>query len=299
MELRELSEAELPALLALCETALPFDRWSPAILRRRVLDEPNHNPHYQLAMRQDERLIGVILGGIRQTPEGPAAWVRLIAIAAGYRRQGLASQLLAEIEHRLRADGLTRLRVGNSTPSYFWPGLDLRYTPAVCFFERHGFQRYGDAINMQVDLGARDWDTAAAEARLTREEIAIRRLRPDDHAAFSAWLAQQWNPVWQYEALSTYANDPVSTFVATLGGRIRAFASYNAAALEDGFGPTGTELELRGRGIGRILFYHCMQDLKTLGYQTAEICWVGPIAFYARVADAWISRSFWFLEKGL
>jgi hypothetical protein len=42
-----------------------------------------------------------------------------------------------------------------------------------------------------------------------------------------------------------------------------------------------------------------MRDLKEQGHRSAEICWVGPIAFYARVAGAWINRTFWFLEKEL
>ncbi len=299
MHIRELDETELPALLALCQNTLQYDPFSLAFLRRRVLEEPNHEPCYQLCAWDGDRLVGALLGGTRQTESGRAAWVRLLAVEPSYRRQGLASQMIEELEQRLRIDGLTRLRVANSTPSYFWPGLDLRYTPALCFFLHHGFQRDGDAVNMQVELDAHDWDTATQEARLAEEGVTIRRLRPDDRAAFSSWLEQQWNPVWQYEGLSSLENDPVSTFIATSQDRICAFASYNAAALEGGFGPTGTEPALRGRGIGRVLFFHCMQDLRELGYRTAEVCWVGPIPFYARIAGAWINRTFWSMEKEL
>ena len=299
MQIRELTEKDLPALLDLCRGTLPYDRFSLPFLRRGVFDEPNHNPHYLLSAWEDDRLAGALLGGTRETESGPAAWMRLIAVAPAYRRQGLASRLLGELEGRLHADGLTRLRAGNSAPNYFWPGLDVRYTPAFCFFERHGFRRYGDAINMQVELASRDWDTAAEEARLAQEGIIVRRLQPDDRAAFGDWLKQHWQPVWHYEGMVSYANEPISTFIATAQGRICAFASYNVAALEAGFGPTGTQPEYRGRGIGRILFFHCMHDLQSLGYQTVEVCWVGPISFYARIADAWINRSFWFMEKEL
>jgi GNAT superfamily N-acetyltransferase len=299
MDIRDLNEKDLPALLDLSRRTLPFDSFSMPMLRRRVFDEPEHNPRYQLSLWDGARLAGVLLGGVRPTEDGRAAWVRLVAVDADDRRQGLASQLLAELENRLRADGLTRLRVGNSAPNYLWPGLDVSYTPALCFFLARGFERNGDAINMLVELDARDWDTTGEEARLAQTGVLIRRLQPDDRPGFGAWLQQQWNPVWQYEGLSSYANDPISTFVAISDGQIRAFASYNVAAPEAGFGPTGTQPEFRGRGIGRVLFFHCMRDLKDLGHHVAEVCWVGPIAFYARVAGATINRTFWHLEKQL
>ncbi len=299
MEIRELAEADLPALLDLCQRTLPWDMFTPTLLRRRVLEEPNRVPAYQLAAWDNKRLAGVILGGVRETEEGPMAWIRLVTVDPAYRRRGLASQLLEELEGRLRADGLKRLRIGNSAPNYFWPGLDVRFTSAYCFFERHGFYRIGEAVDMEVDLTARDWDTSAEEARLAREGYTIRRLQPEDREAFSTWLREKWNPIWYYEALSSYENDPISTFVATREGQICAFASYNVTMFENGFGPMGTEPDLRGRGIGRVLFHRCMRDMKALGHRTADICWVGPIAFYARVADAWIHRVFWWMEKEL
>jgi mycothiol synthase len=299
MELRELADGDLPTLLDLCRRTLPLDQFSLPALRRHILEEPNRHPAYQLGIWDGARLAGVMVGGVRQTQGHPGAWVRLFAIDPAYRRQGLATRLLADLESRLRADGHKRLSVGNSVPNYFWPGLDIRYTAGLCFLQRAGFQRAGDAVNMHVDLLARDWDTTAEEARLAEAGFTVRRLLPDDRNQFGAWLGDHWNPIWHYEALSSYENDPVSTFVALSDGRICAFASYNTTTFEHVFGPTGTEPALQGRGLGRVLFLRCMRDLKDRGEQIAEICWVGPIAFYARVADAWISRTFWFLEKEL
>src|SRR5690349_5962976 len=154
------------------------------------------------------RLAGALLGGTRVIDQSRVAWVRLVTVDPAYRRQGLASRLLEELESRLRADGLTRLAVANSMPAYFWPGVDLRYTPAVCFFLARGFTRHGDAVNMLVDLDARDWDTGPDEERLAREGIVVRRLRPDDRAAFDEWLAANWSATWYYEGLAAYDNDP-------------------------------------------------------------------------------------------
>jgi GNAT superfamily N-acetyltransferase len=299
MEIRQLAESDLPSLLDLCQRTLPLDRFSLPVLRHHMLNEPITCPAYQLSIWDGVRLVGAMVGGARDGQERPEAWVRLFAIDPADRRKGLATRLLAELERRLRADRYTRLFVGNSVPNYFWPGLDIRYTPGLCFLQKSGFRRSGDAINMHVDLLVRDWDTTDAEMRLGQAGFTIRRLLPSDREQFEAWLRDHWSAAWHYEALSSYANEPISTFVALADGRICAFASYNTTTFEHVFGPTGTEPALQGRGLGRVLFLRCMRDLKGMGHQSAEICWVGPIAFYAHVADAWISRTFWFLEKEL
>ena len=82
-------------------------------------------------------------------------------------------------------------------------------------------------------------------------------------------------------------------------GRIVAFASYNATGFPNCFSPTGTAEQHRRAGLGRVLFYHCMRDLRELGHTHAEICWVGPVVYYAKIAGATIGRVFYWFEKEL
>ena len=46
MELRELHDADFPAVLALCRSALPLDPWSLGGLHLHVRGEPDHDPDY-------------------------------------------------------------------------------------------------------------------------------------------------------------------------------------------------------------------------------------------------------------
>jgi GNAT superfamily N-acetyltransferase len=240
-----------------------------------------------------------MLAGTRGTRDDRSAAIRLFAVDPEHRRRGVASVLLRETEARLREDGHARLRIGNSAPVYFWPGVDVRYTPALVFLQENGFARSGDAVNMEVILGARSWDTAADEARLAEDGVEVRRATEEDRMAFREWLRAVWGPTWEHEALCSYQNDPVSAFLALRGGEIRAFAAYGGTAFENAFGPTGTDEALRGRGIGGVLFRRCMRDLAELSHATCDVNWVGPVAFYAKVAGAHIHRVFWHFEKAL
>ena len=307
MDIRELREADLPAVLELCQRALHLDTFSLPVLRRRLLQEPNRKPAYQLCLWDGARLIGIMMGGARHLADRPGLFHRgglmgtlmLFAIDPEYRRRGLGWQLLATLEDRMRDDRLGWLRVGNFGPDYIWPGLDVRYTPGVCLLLSRGFKHRGDAINMEVDLSARDWDTEADEARLYRQGYTIKRLHVSERQPFSEWVEPTWGPMWHWEAMSTLDNDPVSTFIAVKDGKIVGFASYNATGFPNCFSPTGTAEQQRRAGLGRVLFYRCMHDLRELGHTHAEICWVGPVVYYAKIADAAISRVFYWFEKEL
>ncbi|MBK9940994.1 MAG: GNAT family N-acetyltransferase [Kouleothrix sp.] len=307
MDIRNLNAADLPAVFELCGRTLVLDTFTPEVLRRRLLHEPHYNPHYQLCMWDGTHLVAAMFGGTRRLDDGhtllhrerPIGTVQLFATDPNYQRQGHATQLLAMLEQRMRGDGLSWLRCGNFAPSYFWPGVDLRYTPGLCMLLRAGFHRKGDAVNMQVDLHARNWDTAAEEAHLRSQGFSIRRLQPGDRPAFAAWLQSTWGSIWQWEALSTYENQPISAFVALKDDQICAFAAYDTSSFRNAFGPTGTAEAQRWHGLGRVLLYRCLRDLAEQGYAHAEISWVGPISFYARTADAQINRAFYWLEKEL
>jgi ribosomal protein S18 acetylase RimI-like enzyme len=59
------------------------------------------DPDLFLVAEEDDRLDGTIIGGF----DGRRGMLYHLAIAPNYRRQGLASQLIEEIEFRLRAKG--------------------------------------------------------------------------------------------------------------------------------------------------------------------------------------------------
>lgn len=53
-----------------------------------------------------------------------------------------------------------------------------------------------------------------------------------------------------------------------------------------------TDPEAQGRGIGAALLGELCRDLMVAGRSDAEICWVGPVSFYAKTAGAAVSRIF-------
>lgn len=241
---------------------------------------------------ESDTIRGILLGSM----SGEVGHIDLLAVDPRHRRNGIGAELLAEFEANARDAGASKAMVGGSVDRYAWPGLDVRYTPALCLFQAAGYQMGATATNMTVDLG-RDFDSTAAEHRLAEDGFEIRRLQPAERAAFAEWMTQ-WGGSWAQEAARAAAHSPPRCHVAVRGDTYVAFACHGANRA-DWFGPMGTAESTRGKGIGGVLLARCLADQKAAGFAESQIGWVGPIPFYARTVDAVIGRVFWLLEKSL
>jgi len=137
-----------------------------------------------------------------------------------------------------------------------------------------------------------------AERRLADVGYRLARLRPEDVPEYRRFMLSCFSQGWLTESLTGLENDPVTVHVAWREGRIAAFAA--AEVTNPGwFGPMGTDPAHRGHGLGRVLLWRCLRDLRHLGYREVDIAWVGPLSFYAQWCGAKVSRVFWMFRKPL
>lgn len=298
MVLRQLAADHLSDLAALCARGLRDDV-APDVLRRLLLDEPQLRPELQLGLWDGPALAGVALGSLRELATGLAGGPRLLLVAPELRGQGHGRRLLEALEQRLVAAGARELRVGALAPNYLWPGLDPRDTAALCLFERSGYRRTGDAVNMEVDLAARDWWPPAEAQRMAATSWSVRRATASDGERLAAWVQRHFATIWVWELRQALGRSPVTAFLAEGASGIGGFACHSVSGLAGTFGPTGTDPALRGQGLGRALLLLTLADLREQGFDRVEIGWVGPVGFYSRMAGAAINRVFWFLARAV
>lgn len=287
----ELQPQHLDELADFCNRNFQFHsgQFEREILHRRIFDDHHHIPDHGFLLRDNGTTVGFMVGVLR----GNEGALKLFAVDKQHRRSGLGTMMLEEIETLFQSAGAERVRILNCSPYYFTPGLDPRYTEAICFLQSHGYTAERYVHNMEVDLTGNEFETAHLESKLAKQGFTIRRLEREDEQTFYEWMLGAWSQNWTTEACNSLKNAPVTTFIA-LDSRdnIRGFATYDVTLFRGGFGPTGVEESLRGLGIGKVLFLRCLQDMKTLGYPRCEIAWVGPISFYAHTAGARICATF-------
>lgn len=274
----------------------PIEAW---VLQEKILADPDRDPRLWLTATHGGRLVGAATGVVRtQGPEGPTGFVQFLAVAPGYRRRGVASRLLDELEQRLARRGVRRIRAFGGAPSYLWPGVDVRYTGALCLFERRGYRLEGYDFNMEVDL-TRPLPVDPPPVRqqaLERSGVTVRPLRREDREALEAWLRRTWGPHWAFEGMLAMDRPEPAGFVATRDEDVVGFAVFDSTR-PGWFGPMGVEPSLQGGGVGLELCVRAMEEMARRGYAQAQIAWAGPRCFYARKLGATISRVFARLSK--
>ncbi|MBS2040993.1 GNAT family N-acetyltransferase [bacterium] len=278
--LRPLLREDTPALLRLWNRACLFDPCSLDLLEQKIWGDPDADQQTSLAYGQG-RLEGFVMALRR--PNG-VNYLKALMVDPEQRRSGLGTALL---ESARRALPQGPLRVCESAPDYVVPGVDVRYTPAICFLEKHGFKRVGECYNLLCDLN---------QNFLEEPRTGVRRALPSDFDTVMSFLEKHWK-AWQYEVGKMFENDPISLHLGFEGDRLMGFSGYDGNTRGQGcFGPMGTDPEARGTGLGGVLLKRCLADLKAQGHPEAVIPWVGPYAFYSKQCGARIERVFWRYE---
>ncbi len=299
--LRELRPSDVEQATAIARSSLSLDPINEDVIAEKCWAAADNWPELGLAAVKGQKLIGFIQGARGMNPQDlHRGYVRLLAVAPGAQRRGVGSVLLKELEKRFLAQGLTEVSVMDVPQNYFMPGLDFRYTPAVCFFLRHSYTMAHENHNMLCDLAVDRWgDLDAQAAAMSQVGFEVRRALMADWEKLESFLAAHWR-AWRNEVSRALHADEPRVFIAVRKGEVVGFAAYqgNNASLP-WFGPMGTSPECRGKGIGALLLRLCLRELARQGWKQAIIPWVGPICFYARFCDAWLDRCFWVYRKNL
>jgi len=277
------------------------DVWTESSVRRKTTQDATHDPALMLCAQEAGQPVGFVLGNIADGQ----AWVRAFLVRPDRQRRGIGTLLFDQVESVFAERGIDKVHVGWARPNYFLPGVDIKYTPAIVFLDRRGYQTNREArVNLDVAIAERNWDTDREETDLAARGFRVRRGRPGDEPAIARLCEMHGYHGWAVEAAMALEERPTTVFVAESASHpdpecaIRAFAAHSVTGPAH-FGPMLTAADLRGMGIGSVLLKRCMRDWQQAGVSRCEIVWAGPISFYARAVGATIGRAFWTFHKSL
>ena len=305
----ELSDADLPAVVDLCRLALdlPEDAAEATEIVTRLWEGGSRRRTVALAARRPAAgagpasLVGVVLGSLGHE-DAALGHVDLVAVHPRARRQGVGRALFAAVERRLAGRGATEAVLVGNPPYYAWPGIDVRYTPAICAATAFGYEHHRTAWNMTADLSADSSpglrDTAPAEARLAEAGIRVRRATVGDRDALVGFARTEFPGTWEGEIVDSLDRPGAGCHLALRDGEVLGFAAYGASR-PSWFGPIGTAAGAQGTGIGSVLMRRCLRDQRAAGHRTVQIGWVGPVPFYTATVGARIERVFFLFRKAL
>ncbi|MDH2429148.1 GNAT family N-acetyltransferase [Sphaerisporangium sp. TRM90804] len=284
--IRPASPAELDAAGRVAAAALTFDAADAARVVTHLTGPP---PGREWTALVTPALSGVVFASMAAEGVGH---VDLIAVHPSAQGRGTGRALLTAAEAWLRERGAREARIAGNPPCYAWPGVDVRYTPAVCLAESQGYERYRTAWNMTADLPRVVPPDPGDLARLAAVGVTVHTAPRGGREEVAAFARREWNDSWAWEA-----EHAQGCHYAVRDGRILGFAAWGVRP--SWFGPMGTAEEARGLGVGRVLLRQCLRDQAAAGQRSTQIAWVGPIRFYARAAGARVQRVFWLYRRAL
>ncbi len=297
IEIRSVAASNLEALKEFWNRNVINDPVTVPLLKEKFQEDPDYDPSLNLIAVDNSQIVSFMQGIVRELPGEKHGWIKLFATEERYRREGLATRLLSQIENEMLRRGVSRIGMLDSAPNYLQPGIDPFYTAAIAFVVRHGYKRCGDTSNLKAVLKNLNLDTQAEEAEALKRGITIRRAIESDRSQVIAFLNLYFQ-AWIPEVTNMFQNTPISLHLAFMGDELVAFSGHNGNNRNTGwFGPMGTNPNKRGLGIGSILLKRCLSDTKNEGLDYSIIPWVGPIPFYMHYADAHVCRVFWRYEK--
>lgn len=121
--------------------------------------------------------------------------------------------------------------------------------------------------------------------QLRAQEIEIRRPLAAEKSLTLEWITKHFGSGWASEADVSFSYQPITCFIAIHLNKIIGFACYDSC-YRNFFGPTGVDESYRGKGVGKVLLFECLQGMRSQGYAYGIIGGVGPAEFYAKACNA-------------
>ena len=259
-------------LLALTDLALPGERLSHDELVTCCFEDDD--PSVVLAADGGEGAAAVVVRGER-------AHLQLLAVEPKAQSTGLGRALLAAAEEwAFDEAGATSIWAGAAAPFYLWPGVDVQWTRALVLLEAAGWADRGAVMNMSCPTTVRV---------PVPPGVAVRRALDDTDVAAARKLCRRHWTGWDAEV--ERGAEHGACFVALADDTCIGFACHSVNRV-GWIGPMATDPTSRHRGVGGAMLGALLADLRAPSLPDAQICWVGPVGFYARVAGASVSRVF-------
>jgi len=274
--------------------ACRFDRAAEVAEEKLFGDGPT-GPAVPLGVWDGDALAGVaVLAADR---------IRLLAVLPDARRRGFGGALLDACCATARAAGVPTLRTLDQPGNYLAPGIDHRNTDTIGWLERRGWRSNPEPrVNVLVEVRDNPRVSTARAAELADAARArgylIRRARRDEHPLIAAISAQSGG-AWPFEVTRALGFEPPGVHVAVKDDAYAAFAAHDGNNRGLGwFGPTETWPAHRGQGLGAALLLACLVDVAAQ-HARCEVAWIGPRAFYDRIAGIAGERRFAVLSHDL
>jgi GNAT superfamily N-acetyltransferase len=295
VSIHPLQPSYLEEVSRLLASELHADFISPWTLVHKVLLDKNFSPESTLVAKVGNRIVGFMHGISEHHPPESAeldakhGWITLMAVDHHYQRQGIGGKLLERIIAYLKRQKVKSVWVSTYAPNYFWPGVDeAAYPAAIAFLKKHDFEIVTRPLAMEACLSnfSIPADILSWEEALASQGVRICPIKPEYVPGLLDFIEREFGSDWQRlarESVIEICKDqlsPSNMFIAIANEKCVGFCRHEG----ERFGPLGVTQQERGKGIGSILLFRCLEAMKAKGFSKAWMMWTNDrtAKFYAK-----------------
>ena len=284
-----LDEQEVVALWNLC---LPRDEITLNTFRQKIVLDSNFDARGCFVAVSKNKIVGFLLSLSRRYPyfdvgmEAGRGWITTFFVHPEFRRRGLCAEMLTRAEQFLRKQGAKEIHISDYTPNYFIPGIDVdAYADAHLFLTAQGYSKLQSVYSMGRSLVDFTIPDTMKErfAQLESSGFLTRVFEPRYILLLLEFLRENYPGDLFRVALDRLRDDPAcdEILIALKDNKVIGFSHF----MGERFGPFGIDNAYTGRGLGPMLYYSTVEQMRKKGKQNLWLAWTSGRAkdFYYKV----------------
>jgi beta-N-acetylhexosaminidase len=296
------SEYDGEAVFQLWQASLG-QQWplTPALLRQVIesAEDPTQALEHFVAV-DDGVIVGFVATYASHMSASATAAGSIVAliVAPQARRRGIGTTLHDVALQRLRESEVRRVQLGGGGPR-FWPGVPADLSPAISFFQRHGWE-FSDTSYDMLQALQNYMTPPGIYQRLDRQRVTLRVADQHDLPGLLAFVSAEF-PEWldDYRSIADLGDDQDILLAYDASQRlVGALVMYTERSnpqrgdvvwqtlLGDrpgALGVVGVAKHARRLGIGSALVARGTELLRARGASYSFIGWTWALDFYGKL----------------
>lgn len=279
-------------VVALWNQCLPRDEISLNTFRRKIILDANFDACGCYVATVKKHVVGFILSIRRRYPyydlgmEPGKGWVTAFFVHPEWQRKTIATKLLERAEEFLSLVNVKDIYVSDYTPNYFIPGVDMdSYAAAQHFLKKVGYKKVQNVYGMGrslIDFRIPE-EMGEVFQKLADSGFSISLFKPSHTLKVLEFLRKNYPGDLFRVALDRLRENPEcdEVLVALKDDQVVGFSHF----MDERFGPFGIDEEYNGRGLGPMLYYHTVEQMRKKGKHNLWLAWTTGRAkdFYHKV----------------